>query len=221
MMTNVQLVDKLKPGVEVVEEIGVSIGADPNLIVDELATYLKEIGVDATNARTIHTTEAKKRAQESYLVIILLSAVDCNRTGGRLLQELKNDAIKGQFTLPGTLEEALVMINKYSATSSTLRATGSYEQVAFAQKEEAAENTHTKKKLLEYPWPSKAEKLSTRAESPVIGAKRRVNSNISASPLLLSRDMKWRCVLIWKPNPKKTSQISILSTWWKRTQMHP
>ena len=34
MMTNTQLVDKLKSRLEVVEEIGGSIGADPNLLED-------------------------------------------------------------------------------------------------------------------------------------------------------------------------------------------
>ena len=46
MMTNTQLVDKLKSRLEVVEEIGGSIGADPKLIVDELAAYFKDIGVN-------------------------------------------------------------------------------------------------------------------------------------------------------------------------------
>ena len=62
MVTNAHLVDILKANVEVVEEIGVSIGADPNLIEDKIASYMKEIGVDAANASTINATEAKKRA---------------------------------------------------------------------------------------------------------------------------------------------------------------
>ena len=46
VMMNAQLVDRLKDRVEVVEEIGGSIGADPKLIVDELAAYFKDIGVN-------------------------------------------------------------------------------------------------------------------------------------------------------------------------------
>ena len=80
------------------EEIGGSIGADPKLIDDELAIYVREIGVYAAYARTIHITEAKERAWENYLAVILLSATDSNRTRGRLLQELKNGALKGQST---------------------------------------------------------------------------------------------------------------------------
>ena len=36
------------------------------------------------------------------------------------------------------------MLNNYSATASTLQATNGYEQVAFAQKEDAAPNTYKK-----------------------------------------------------------------------------
>ena len=102
MTTNTQLVDKLKARVEVVEEIGGSIGADPKLIEDELATYIKEIGVDADNSKTIHTTEANNQAHERYLAVIMLSKSDHNRDGGRLLQELKNEALKGQYAFPVT-----------------------------------------------------------------------------------------------------------------------
>ena len=72
-MTNTQLVYKVKARVEVVEEIGGSIGADPNLTEDEIATYLKETGVDADNSRSTHTTESKNRAWDCYLDVILLS----------------------------------------------------------------------------------------------------------------------------------------------------
>ena len=113
MMTNTQLVYKVKARVEVVEEIGGSIGADPNLTEDEIATYLKETGVDEDNARTIHTTEAKKRDREHYLAVILLNAAYHNQTGGQLIQELKNDALKGQSTFTGTLAEVLAILNYY------------------------------------------------------------------------------------------------------------
>ena len=85
------------------EEIGGSIGSEPKLIEDEIDTYLKEIGVDAANVRLIHTTEAKKRSQERYLAVIMLSEADRNRDGGRLLQELKNEALKGQYAFPVTM----------------------------------------------------------------------------------------------------------------------
>ena len=61
-MTNAQLVNNLKDRVELVEEICRSIGADPKLIEDELATYIKDIGVYVANSRTIHITETKKQA---------------------------------------------------------------------------------------------------------------------------------------------------------------
>ena len=63
MMTNSQLVDNLKARVEVLEEIGGSIGADPNIIKDELADCLKYIGVDASNAQADHATEAQRQAR--------------------------------------------------------------------------------------------------------------------------------------------------------------
>ena len=67
------------------EEIGRSIGSDPKLIDDKLATYIKEIGVYAANARTIHITEAKERAWENYLAVILvrLLSVALNRMMAR------------------------------------------------------------------------------------------------------------------------------------------
>ena len=45
MMNNTQLVDTLKARVEVVEGIGGSIGANPKLIEDEIATYIKNMGL--------------------------------------------------------------------------------------------------------------------------------------------------------------------------------
>ena len=143
-MTNAQLVDKLKARVEVVEEIYGSIGSDPNLIKDELDAYLKEIGVDASNSQASHTTWAQSQTGEKYISIILLSAADSNWSGGRLLQELKNYTLKGKFTFPGTLVEALVMLNDYSATASMLRSTDGYDQFPFAQKVDSAPNTHKK-----------------------------------------------------------------------------
>ena len=64
MMTNTQLSDMLKSRVEVVEEIGGSIGDDPNLVEDKLTAYLKDIGVDASNAQSTHTTEAQRQERE-------------------------------------------------------------------------------------------------------------------------------------------------------------
>ena len=113
MMNNTQLVDTLKARVEVVEGIGGSIGAYPKLIEDEISTYIKKIGLDAANAKTIHTTESKNQAQERYLSIILLSAEYRNRTIGRLLQLIKNGDLKGQSASPVTLSESLAMLNKY------------------------------------------------------------------------------------------------------------
>ena len=126
------------------EEIGGSIGADPKLIDDELDTYLKEIVVYAPNARTIHTTEAKKRVRDYYLGIILFSAADRNETRGRPLQDLKNDSFKGQSIFPGITAEAFVILNDYSDTASTLWATDRYYQVAFTHKEDADPTTHKK-----------------------------------------------------------------------------
>ena len=64
----------------------------------------------------------------------------------------------------------MAMLSYYSDTSSTIWSTDGYNQVAFSQKEDADPNTHTKK-LLDCSWLSKATKLRTRAESPVIGDK--------------------------------------------------
>ena len=113
MMNNTQLVDTLKAIVGVVEEVGGSIGAYTDLIGDEIATYIKKIGLYAANAKTIHITEAKNQAQERYLSIILLSAEYRNRTIGRLLQLIKNGDLKGQSASPVTLSESLAMLNKY------------------------------------------------------------------------------------------------------------
>ena len=88
MMKNAQLVEKLKARVEVVEEIGGSIGAEPNLIKDELSAYFKEIGVETSNSQAFHTTDAQRQARECYLAFVLLSAVDRKRAGGHLLQEI-------------------------------------------------------------------------------------------------------------------------------------
>ena len=60
------------------------------------------------------------------------------------MQEFKNDALKGQSTFPETMVEASAMLNNYSATASTLRDTYGYEQVDFAQKEDAVPNTYKK-----------------------------------------------------------------------------
>ena len=130
----------MKAGVEVVGEISRSIGSDPKLIEDELSTYLEEIGVYTSNARTIHTIESNNQSQERYLAVILLSAADHNQTRGRLLKEFKNDSLKGQSAFTGTLAEALAMINDYSDTASTLRATDRYKQVTFTHKYNAALN---------------------------------------------------------------------------------
>ena len=111
MMTNTQTVDNLKARVEVVEEICRSIGVDQKIVEDELADYLKDIGADVYNAQAAHTTEAQRSNQERYLAVILLSVVNHNRAEGHLLQELKNNALKGQSKFTGTLEEALSTIN--------------------------------------------------------------------------------------------------------------
>ena len=113
MMTNAQLVTKLKAIVEVVEEIGGSIGSGKMLIEDELNAYPKEIGVNTSSAKAAHTTKAQMRSQEIYLDGILLSAADCNRDVGCLLQELNSYALRGHYTFPATLSEALDMLNGY------------------------------------------------------------------------------------------------------------
>ena len=81
MMENAQLVTKLKARVQVVEEIGGSIEADAKLIEYEIASYLKDIGVETSNAQAAHTTEAHSRAWERYIEAILLIAADRNRAG--------------------------------------------------------------------------------------------------------------------------------------------
>ena len=62
MITKTQLVEKLKARVEVVYEIGGSIGDYPKLIEDKLGTYIKQIVADAYSAGILHTNETKKQA---------------------------------------------------------------------------------------------------------------------------------------------------------------
>ena len=126
MMTNAHMVDKLKARVDVLEEIGGSIGAEPKIFEYELYAYLKDIRVETSHYQAPHTTESQMQAREGYLAAILLSAEDFNQVGGRLIQELKNDAFKGQSIFTSKLAYLLVVINDYSATASTPRSTNGY-----------------------------------------------------------------------------------------------
>ena len=102
--------------------------------------------MNAYKSKSDHTTDTRRRAQECYLAIILLSAVDCNRAIGRLLQEINNDTLKGHSTFPATLEEALSMLNDCSSIAPATWATDGYEEVAFAQKLDEALTTQSKVK---------------------------------------------------------------------------
>ena len=75
-MTNAQLVEKLKARVKVIEDIGGAIRINSKLVEDELTKYIKEIAVDLSNALSSHIAEAKRRAREQYLAVILLYMMD-------------------------------------------------------------------------------------------------------------------------------------------------
>ena len=77
--------------------------------------------------------------------MILLCAADRGRTGGRILKELRNDALKGKSTFPKMLSEALAMVDDYSAMVTTTQTTKGYEGAALAQ-EEAILTTFTKRR---------------------------------------------------------------------------
>ena len=102
---NAQLVNKITDIVEVVEGIVGSIGAEPKLFEDKITDYLKYIGVSVSNAKSVHTTKVQRRPQEHFLAVVLLSVADCNRAGLHLLQELKNDVLKGRPKFTATLVE--------------------------------------------------------------------------------------------------------------------
>ena len=137
-MKNSHLVEKLRARVEVVKEIGGAVGFNTKLVNDELAAHLKDIAVSLPGANNTHTTKTHRRARERYLAVILICASDRGRSIIRLLQELKNDALKGQSALPTTLAEAIAIINSYSALAPTPQLTDGYKGVAFAQKEEGS-----------------------------------------------------------------------------------
>ena len=145
LMTNSQLVDNLKARVEAVEEIGVAVGVDAKLVEDELSTYLKGIAVIPTNAEASHIIKARRQSQERYLTVILLCVEDHSQSGGRLLQKLKNDSLKGHPTFTATLAKSLSMINDYSALSPTSCLTDGYEGATFSQKK-GRSRIHSKKR---------------------------------------------------------------------------
>ena len=138
-MKNSQMVKKLKARVEVIEDIDQEIGAYSKLVGEELAKYLKEIIMDLADATPAHTVEAKSRARERFLEVILLCAMYCSHAKGQLLQVLRNDALERKSTFPSTLAQVLEMVNDYSVTAPAAHPTGGYEGVAFAQ--EASEST--------------------------------------------------------------------------------
>lgn len=86
-------------------------GVNTKLVEDKRAMYLKEITVSLTGFKTSHTTKSQRYARERYLAVILLCTEDNGRAGGRLLHELKNNALKGQSAFPATLAKALVVVN--------------------------------------------------------------------------------------------------------------
>ena len=134
MIMNEQLVDKLKDIVEVVEEIGGSIGAEIKLFEDKLTDYLKEIGFSVSDTKSVHTTKTQRRPKEHYVAIILLSVEYCNLARGHLIKELNNYVLKGQSKFTATLAEELSIIKNYSTIASTPRATDEYEEVELAQR---------------------------------------------------------------------------------------
>ena len=105
----------------------------------DLANYLKDIVVYLANATPVPTVEAKRRAQEQFLALTLLYAVDRGHAGGGLLQGLRNNARKVQSAFPSTLAKALAMVNDYSATAPVAQPTDRSKGVEFAQ--EASEST--------------------------------------------------------------------------------
>ena len=159
---NAQLVENLKSRVEVVEEIIRSVEFDRNLMEDKVSAYLKDILVSPSYAKTVHTTKAHRLSREQYLSVILLCVAYRGQSNGRLLQELKNDALKGQSTFPATMAEALAMINDYSDLDPTPRLIYGYEGVPFSQKRRG-------------PHSLKMGERSARQRRPLPGRRRRKN----------------------------------------------
>ena len=100
--------------------------------------------VDPDDALPAHIVEAKTRAQDLYLAVVLLCTVDIGRAVGRVLQELSNDSLKGKSKFLATLAKALAMFNNYSYTAPEAQPTSGYEGVAFVQ--DAARATMSTKK---------------------------------------------------------------------------
>ena len=139
-MTNAQLVKKLKVRVELVKEIDRAIGVDSKLVNGEFAEYPKEIDVDIDDAKTTRTIEAQRRAWEKYLAVILIYAAEHGQTGGKILQELRNDALKGQSMFPVILAKELAMVNDYSIMAPMKQTASGYKIVVFTQEEAGPEN---------------------------------------------------------------------------------
>ena len=99
--------------------------------------------MDPADATPAHTVKDKRRARERYPVVILLCAVDRGRSGGQILQELRNDALKGKLTFPSTLAKAMAMVNEYSAMASAAHLTSGYEGVAFMQEVSESSTSRT------------------------------------------------------------------------------
>ena len=104
--------------------------------------------LDPYDTNTAHTIEAQRSAQDQYLALILLCVAECGRTYRQILQELRNDALKGQSMFPAMISKELVMVNDYSAMAPKTQTTSGYKGVAFAQ-EEAGSTTFTKIQLKE------------------------------------------------------------------------
>ena len=94
--TNAQLVKRLKSRVEVIKEIGRAIGTNSKLLEYKLTNYIKEIVVYPADTLPAHIVEEKRCAQERYLAVILICAVERGRADRQLLQELSNNSLKGQ-----------------------------------------------------------------------------------------------------------------------------
>ena len=104
-------------------------------------------------------------------MVILLCAADRGRTDGWILQELRNDDLKGQSPFPVALYNALAMINNYSAVAPMTQNTSGYEGVEFSQVE-AGTNTFIKRQVKETSAvgaPAQQGNRKTRDKSGVVG----------------------------------------------------
>uniref|UniRef100_A0A7S4MQV7 Uncharacterized protein n=1 Tax=Odontella aurita TaxID=265563 RepID=A0A7S4MQV7_9STRA len=136
--TNSQMVKNLKARVEIVQEIGGTIGEDTKLVEAELKVHLEEEGVLDINSTDDHRNEVKRRARDRYLAIVLLNAADRYRSGGQIMKELKNDQLKGHGKFPKNMAEGLGMLSDYSVSAGMPQLMNDSEGIVFSQQEEIA-----------------------------------------------------------------------------------